>query len=66
MDENLTAAQIRLDQAREAIRAAELLGDNRLAHSSIERKPEFRNQPPIGGYPAGPRGSQTIGWVPRS
>jgi uncharacterized protein (UPF0332 family) len=37
MDENLTAAQIRLDQAREAIWAAELLADNGLAHSSIER-----------------------------
>ena len=37
MDENLTAAQIRLDQAREAIQAAELLADNGLARSSIER-----------------------------
>jgi uncharacterized protein (UPF0332 family) len=37
MDENLTAAQIRLGQAREAMRAAELLADNGLARSSIER-----------------------------
>ena len=37
MDENLTAARIHLDQAREAIRAAELLADNGLARSSIER-----------------------------
>lgn len=37
MDENLTAAKIRLDQAREAIRAAEILADNGLARSSIER-----------------------------
>ena len=37
MDENLTAAQIRLDQAREAIQAAKLLADNGLARSSIER-----------------------------
>jgi uncharacterized protein (UPF0332 family) len=37
MDENLTAAQIRLDQAREAMRAAELLADNGLTRSSIER-----------------------------
>ena len=38
MDENLTAAQIRLDQAREAINAAKLLADNGLARSSIERR----------------------------
>jgi uncharacterized protein (UPF0332 family) len=37
MDENLTAARIRFDQAREAIRAAELLAANGLARSSIER-----------------------------
>ena len=37
MDENLTAAWIHADQAREALRAAELLADHGLARSSVER-----------------------------
>jgi uncharacterized protein (UPF0332 family) len=37
MDQNLTAASIHADQAREALRAAELLADHELARSSVER-----------------------------
>jgi uncharacterized protein (UPF0332 family) len=37
MDENLTAARIHADQAREALRAAELLAQHGLARSSVER-----------------------------
>ncbi len=37
MDQDLTAARIHADQAREALRAAELLADHGLARSSVER-----------------------------
>ena len=37
MDENLTAARIHADQAREALLAAELLAENGLTRSSVER-----------------------------
>ena len=37
MDQDLTAARIHADQAREALRAAELFADHGLARSSVER-----------------------------